>query len=227
MRTSVTICVAALAVTSAPAGRAAPPSEGPLGRRCGYVAYRGEDGEVAGTVDGGPMAGHGTLVCTLVRDIGRHDNPAVVWRFEQPSVEGVAVLPPRLAGWQAEEHEDDFVCTSWRYPDGTTIYWRGAVQRSWPLEDEPGHWTTDPASECVDRTDWDAGPLLDVDERLCPVLRTRHSGPFHPPHPYRAYVDDDGDVYLDDDGDGRIQGDEVWWDCPPYQWVDPARDPLQ
>ena len=229
--TVLALAAAALVPAFAPVVAADPPPE-PAGRRCAYAATTdprpgAPEDRMTGEGYGGPMVGEGTLICTLRVNSNRHDGP-YVWRKEQPAVAGVAAFAESLE-YDSGDDDQDYLCTSWRQPDGTTLYWHPGVPDQRPWRSEPGYWTTDGTAPCSAAVQIPGYSLIDeIDYIVCSyLLQDGHTGPYDPQQPYRVYVDDDGDVYLDDDGDGRIQGDEIFWDCPPYGWHDPADDPLQ
>lgn len=104
-----------------------PSSPIPAGPRCHLSAWSDvsrESGWQLGEVHAGPLVtgAPGTLRCRiLVNDYG-HSSSAV-WETTSRDTDGVVVLEPRFAAYQATASDMVYLCTSWIPDNGTALYW--------------------------------------------------------------------------------------------------------
>lgn len=192
-------------------------AHGPDGRKCSYNAQTDPSPEappdtMLGQINAGPLAGSGTVTCTIQIDNPLHSGTNLV--TETASGTDVVIMDPRQVTYVSPENSQDYLCTAWTNADGSgTVYW-----------DVPsGTWSHDPnTAQCGAATQVSTGPAIDLlnelifeplDEHLCPLLillaqtAPVGTGPADP-----LWLDpEDGDVYL--------LGTREW-DCPEYGDVD-------
>jgi hypothetical protein len=144
-RTQLAALAFATLAAVAPTADAGPPSAGPTGFTCGMTAGTNPNAEAdtkLGLVYGGPLAGAGTIVCGIQAGYGgRHDV------FTHPSVSGGGAapgfLPVTFVSFMAPDDTPVWLCTKFVRADGSVLYWHSTNGNG------PGHWSTDPASDCA------------------------------------------------------------------------------
>jgi hypothetical protein len=187
----------------------------PAGQRCGHSSASDpgtEGGDVqSGEVHGGPMVvhdghgnpGQGTMHCNTQTGGGRHSDPDN-GASASASGTGVIVLPPTLISYNAPPGVPVYLCTSFTYANGQTLYWDDSNDPA-----VSGRWTTDPNADCaltIEAGTGDLDPVIGpIDAFDCPVLATLGT----------ALPDMPGVVEIDDEGDVALAGSKLQ-DCPPY-----------
>jgi hypothetical protein len=194
------LAIGALLATSVTGpATAAPPSEEPIGPSCGLTAVddpTAEAGVRTGELHGGPLAGSGTLTCTVQVNAATHAGPdaasvSATWGT-------IVVIWPSAVSYTATRADTTYVCTAFTTARGARLYRTG------------GRWTADPNAACdiIGHEDEHAiRPLKELaDPLVCPVVAAV------PARPGLASVTRDGDV---------VVGGRTLWDCAPYA-EDPA-----
>lgn len=204
MREIVVLLVStALAVPSVPA-RAV---DGPPGRACGFDVVSDlrdpSDDAQTGWVNGGPLAGSGTLTCTIQVNDGIHRTTANDTYAVSATGSSVVVLAAAPVSFRAAPNDWVVVCTQFTVDGGGTLY------RSY----DPGAgayvWTTDPNSLCAQPPMCLCQePIIDLTKVADPVVCGELAG-------QSAFADPDGAMYVGPGGDLYTGGVFVW-DCPPY-----------
>lgn len=193
-------CVVA-AVLTAPG--AAYGEEPPVGGWCALTTADGDDREIDALIVAGPVAGTGTLTCTVQVADPEHGGTAVA--SASASGAGVVTLEPTRVSYPQDYWQYPYVCTTFTSASGTTWYpGQGAT------------WTTDPGFGCHrelpgprsvlraydELCDVDAClPWISLDPLLCPI--------------FGSFSGTVAAVRIDSDGDAWLDGERAW-DCPPY-----------
>jgi hypothetical protein len=136
------LLVTPLVLVAATAAAPAAPGDVPVGtgRTCAFhsVGDPAAPGWQVGEVEGGPLTGTGTLVCTIVRNANWH---LATGTSVAASGDGVIVLPPTPVRYAGDGGDDVALCTRLVTATGT-LYWTAGP------EPYGGTWSTDPRSPC-------------------------------------------------------------------------------
>jgi hypothetical protein len=166
----------------------APPAhaeDGPAGVLCGldtkYDLRDPSRSTRVGVLTGGPVAGSGTLTCTIQLD-PLHGTTANDTLARSASGVGVVAFAEPVS-YQAPPYATVFLCTQFAPASGGTLYY----------DDHEGDWSTDPASGCQPTNlRCDCDPWLE--EMACDVLRLM--APLVPDPAGPVYVSPGGDVWV-------------------------------
>jgi hypothetical protein len=151
-----------------------------------------------GVIDGGPIAGNGTLTCTFQRE-STHGTTANDEFVTSGSGDGVVALATPFT-FQRRYYEVVYLCSQWDPAGGgDTLYYDNV----W------GEFTTDPNTPCAPYpSDYSCACPEEhlVDDLTCPVIETARVVASDPDG--LLYVEPGGDVYA---------GGRLVWDCWPYR----------
>jgi hypothetical protein len=186
-----------LLVVAASAWPGAAHADGPAGAPC-VLSAGVNDGYLERVVSGGPVAGTGTLTCTVQVGAATHDGADTA--SESAAGTGVVVLAPRavaLPTWQ-----DLYICTRFTPTVGAPWYWSA----------DTAGWSTDPGVPCGRDVPWPQ-PLFDFLDAMCASGLCSFLPQWCPVT--AGLAGDYGVLHINYQGDAYL-ADERLWDCPPY-----------
>ena len=176
---ALALCTLAAVVPAA--ADAGPPTPGPFGSTCGLSASPNPSGEAnvyTGAIYGGPLAdpnASGTFTCSV--QVGANDRHAEAdsVSISSSSSAGATFAGPSIVSYTATSDQNVYLCTSFAYAGGSTVYWHGDNTGT-----GAGHWSTDVNSECKLAISVENGGHLVAPDVIAPDEVT----------PPEAYLDD-------------------------------------
>ena len=131
--------------------RAGAAVDGPTGVLCGMSSTwnpSAEPGTKTGEIDAGPLLlvdseanlGSGRLTCTV--QVGQRDHTGSGVSVEADGIGGFVLMLPRVMSYQAGRDDAVYLCTEFRYDNGTTLYYAAESASA------SGQWSTDPSAPC-------------------------------------------------------------------------------